>query len=394
MARKLYFDIRDIPAGARLGLGGRKIWLFFKSLVLSWLVWSLFTYLGWLAADPGGLGAVMRQSRLLPLPGGLFWQSWQAVAILAAGVLGIAWVMLSASLKASRITFEEIRGDDFYSGRDAARFFRGNWKPLAATPLVIAAGLLLAVLALFLLGLLGRIPAAGPVIFGLLAVPAWGASLLAVLAAVALLACIPLLPPIIATTRGDTFETLFELFSTLTSQPWRIVLYGLASAASNAAGLALFMVAASLATGFLSWAAGLGMGDPPGSVLVAGLSHLAPALVGAAARPADILGLAGGGSPTVTGGGMAVISAAGAAIVLVLLSYLLSACSSGWTLIYLAVRNRKDGEDLVRRADEEEFREFERQYGSADEYARTAPGSGGSLPPQSDGATGEGCGTT
>jgi len=161
MMKKLHFDIRDIPACARLGLSARKIWIFFKALLLSWMVWDLLVYLGFLAADHGGLGSRIGSGRLLPLPSGIFWQSWQAVALLALAGLFILAILMVASLKVCRVTFEQIRGDDFYSGRDAAEFARGNYKPVFATPLAILAGLLIAVAADQAEGLTKRMREAG-----------------------------------------------------------------------------------------------------------------------------------------------------------------------------------------------------------------------------------------
>ena len=370
MARKMYFDVRDVPSCARLGLSGRKMWVWFKALVLSWAAWSGATYLGWLAADPAGLGAVWGSSRLLPLPGGIFWSSWQSVALFAAGIIAVLAVMLSAALKTSRITFEQIRGDDFFSGREAAEFSRRHGRPLYATPAVLAAGLALAVLCGLLLGLAGRIPVVGPVLLGILAVPAWSAALLVVLASTALLAAFPLVPAIVACTRGDTFETIFELFSSVTSQPWRLLLYALVSFVTRVLALAVFLAAGSLALGILVQTTALAGAPSPYTLLQGGLRYLAPSLVGEYAGVVDILGVSGQPGASVQPLAGALLAASGAAIALVAASYWFSSCSSAWTVIYLAVRRRKDGEDLLRRADQEDLAEFEKQYGSADESSR------------------------
>lgn len=371
MKRDLHFDARDIPSAARLGLSGRKIWAFFKASALSWAVWAAAVYLGFLAADPAGLGARWESGRLLPLPSGVFWMSWQAVGILCIGLLTIVGIQMRAFLEVARMTFEQLRGDDFYSGRDARKFSRGHWKPLAAVPAALLVALAVAVLCGAVLGLLTRIPSAGPVIFGLLAVPAWGLSLLCVLAAVALALSFFLVPAIVASTKGDTYETIFELFSTITSQPWRVALYFLLALVTRAAAMAVFLSFCSAAAGFLGWAAGMGLGRNPASALAGGLQVVAPELAGRFAVSFDVLGLAGGTDPF-PGPAGAVAALAGAAIVLVSLSYWLSSCSSAWTLIYVCIRRRKDGEDLLARADEEDFREFQRLYGSADESSRGA----------------------
>lgn len=371
MKRDLRFDIRDIPSAARLGLSGRKIWAFFKASALSWAVWAASVYLGFLAADPAGLGARLESGRLLPLPSGVFWMSWPAVGILTVGLLTIAGIQMKTFLEVSRMTFEQLRGDDFYSGREARKFARAHWKPLAAVPAALLAALALAVICGAVLGLATRIPSAGPVIFGLLAVPAWGLSLLCVLAASALAMSFVLVPAIVASTKGDTYETIFELFSTITSQPWRVALYFLIALLTRAAAMGVFLAFCSAAAGFLGWTSDIGLGRNPAGALAGGLQIVAPELAGRFAISFDLLGLSGGTDPF-PGPTGAVTALAGTAIVLIAVSYWLSSCSSAWTLIYVCIRKRKDGEDLLARADEEDFREFQRLYGSADESSRRA----------------------
>jgi hypothetical protein len=369
MRRKLHFDVRDITACARYGLSARKLWVFFKALVLGWACWTLFVYLGFLAADPSGLGARWEAARLLPLPADLFWQSWQSVALLAIGISLVIALVSGASLRACRITFEQIRGDDFYSAREASDFARSHWKPLLAVPATLVAGLGLAVLAGMVLGLVARIPEAGAYVFALSSVPAWGGALLCVLAAAVLLVGLVMVPAIVACTRGDTFETMFELFSTVTSQPWRLVLYWAAAKLAILVSTVVFLVSGSVAGGVVGWAVSLGLGRNPAPALSGGLQVVAPQAVGGFSTGFDVLGLAGQGSAWPGPSGW-LLALAGCAIVLILVSYVLSSVSSASTLIYLAIRKRKDGEDLLQRADDEDFREFEKQYGSADESRR------------------------
>jgi hypothetical protein len=368
---RLYFDVRDIPSAARSGLSARKIWIFWKALLLSWLIWLVSVYLGFLAAG-SDLSSRWETSRLLPLPGGLFWESWPAVLLLAVGALLMLYVMMAAATKVSRITFEQIRGDDFFSGRDASAFLREHRTPLISTPLAILCGLALAVLLGFVLGLFGRIPGVGPVLVGILSVPAWGLALLTVLLGAGFLACFLLVPSIVACTKGDTFESLFELYSTITAQPWRVLLYWITGFVSRLLGLALFMVFASAAVAFLSWTVSLGMGNQGlESTLSSGLQMVAPEAIPWFANAFNpVAAVAPGQAWTGLAGLLAGLS--GVAILLTVKAYWLSSGTSAWTLIYLAVRHRKDGEDLLRRADDEDQREFEKLYGEIPEEPAAA----------------------
>ncbi|HQH92700.1 MAG TPA: hypothetical protein PLY71_03935, partial [Candidatus Fermentibacter daniensis] len=139
--------------------------------------------------------------------------------------------------------------------------------------------------------------------------------------------------------------------------------YGLTAVLTRALAALVFLVFSSAATGFLAFGTSLAGGGNPFSLLQGGLGFLAPSLVGAYSGIVDILGLAGSGAPSMPALPSALMAASGAAIALVLVSYWFSSCSSAWTVIYLAVRYRKDGEDLLARADQEDLAEFERQYG-------------------------------
>ncbi len=367
MVHKLRFDIRDMALSVKHGLSARNLWVIWKALVLSWLLWAGMIYLGFFAAGDSMAGR-WQASRLFPIPEGLFLESTVAMAFMAAAILGCIWIIMGAFQKVSRITFEQIRGDGFFSGRDALMFHRENWKPLLMVPVAVLAGLSILFLKLFVLGLLGRIPGVGPVLLGVLAVPAWGLSLFGVLAAVALVMAIPMVPAITACTRGDTFETLFELFSSITSQPARIVLYTLTGLLMRGAALVLFMLFARGAMALLDLGTGAGMGSH-GLVtsMQGGMNLAAPQLVSHYGSFLAPLGsLLGGASPWQGAPGW-LAGLSGVAVALVILAFWFSSCASFWTVCYLAVRKAKDGEDLLLRADDEEFREFEKRYGSADQ---------------------------
>ncbi|RKZ06482.1 hypothetical protein DRQ25_13815 [Candidatus Fermentibacteria bacterium] len=358
MAEELTFTVKDIPACTRYGFSARKIWIFFKTLVLSWVIWDFFVYLGFFAAGYD-LASVWSQSRLLPLPGSLFWADPVPVILLAAGVVLIIYVLMRGSLMVSKMTFQQLRGDEFFSASDAASFAKEHTVPLISIPSMLVLTLLLIYGAGALTGLISRIPAAGPVAAALLSLPLWGAMLLGVLTLLALILSLKLMPAIVACTGGDSFESIFEVFSTLTSQSWRLFLYWLLSILVIVLGVSAFLLLSSVAISFLSLSVSAGAGD---TGLVAALTS-GPQMLAPEALPffAGLLGQQGDiHSWSGPAGLLAGIS--GTAIFLIIISYFLSSCSSAWTLIYVVLKYRKDGENLIDRVDREEQREFERMY--------------------------------
>lgn len=363
MAEELSFGARDIPACARYGFSARKIWVFFKSLVLSWLIWDIFIYLGFFAAGCD-MAARWSQSRLLPLPGSLFWMDPVPIVLLAVAVVLILYVLMRGSLMVSRITFQQIRGDEFFSSRDAARFARRHRAPIIAIPLMLLFTMILVLAGGALAGLVSRIPAAGPVIAALLSLPLWGSMLLALLTAIALLVSLDLVPAVVASTSGDSFEAVFEVFSTITSQSWRLFLYLLIAVVTIVSAGIVFMFAGSLAVTVLSGAfsIGAGAGDVAAS-MASGPQLLAPEVLPHFSGLITLGQQGSGQAWTGLAGTLAALS--GTAVFLITVSYLLSSWSAAWTIIFVVLKRRKDGEDLMERADSEDRREFDRMYGEA-----------------------------
>jgi hypothetical protein len=362
VSEELTFTIKDIPACTRYGFSARKIWIFFKTLVLSWVIWDFFVYLGFFAAGCD-LASRWSQSRLLPLPGSLFWADPVPIILLAAGVVLIVYVLMRGSLMVSKMTFQQIRGDEFFSTSDAASFAKGHTVPLISIPVMLVVTLLLIYSAGALTGLISRIPAVGPAVASLLCLPLWGVMLLGVLTLLALILSMKLIPAIVACTGGDSFESVFEVFSTLTSQSWRLCLYWLLSILVTVLGVSVFLLLSSVAISFLSLSVSAGAGD---SGLVAAFTS-GPQMLAPEALP-FFSGLLGQQGDAQAWSGLAGLLAgiSGTAIFLIIISYLLSSCSSAWTLIYVVLKYRKDGEDLINRADQEEQREYDRMYGDSE----------------------------
>lgn len=371
---KLSFKATDAMKAARYGFGARNIWAFWKGLVTAWFVWAFFVYLGFFAAGDS-LANRFSVSGLVPLPDLLFLQSTPARILLLMGTLLALLIVMATSFKVSRLTFEQLRGDQFYSEGDAAGLFRANWKPVVATPAVIVLGLFAGMALMAVPGVLGRIPGAGPYLLSLFSLPAWMLGLFVVYAGFILVLSLFLVPPITASTGGDTFECLFELFSIVSSRPLLIIRSVIAGTFVRLLALfALILISwcsMNLAGLILDRAAGIG---GTSLVMESGVSAVAPELVpfySSFFSPVASTGYAQGSWEGIP---RAVLSLSGAAVFLLLASYWFSSCTAMWTITYLSARYSRDGEDLLLRAEEEEYREFRRVYGSTDHAGdRKAP---------------------
>lgn len=362
----LSFGIADAFRSARYGFNARNIWAFFKGLLLAWLVWVFFVYLGFFAAGDS-VGDRFNSSILCPLPDALFTSSTPGVILLAVGTVFALFILMITSLKVSKLTFEQLRGDQFYSEKDAGEFCRKHRKPVLITPLTVTVGILAGFAALLLLGLAGRIPGAGPFIVAVFAVPAWLLGLLLVFALIALLLSFFLVPAIVASTGGDTFECLFELFSIISSKPSRIfrgILAGLSTRIPALVLLLLFGWGSVFLVGAVTELSSGFTGTGPG--IESGLSRFAPDLVPFYSSIFSPVSSTAGTGGSWTGGSGVILSASGFFVFLAIISYWFSSCTAMWTVIYLGARYSRDSEDLLLRAEEEEYREFRRIYGSTD----------------------------
>jgi len=363
---KLSFRISDAVLSARYGFNARNIWAYWKGILRAWLLWAFFVYAGFFAAGDS-MAERFTSSVLCPLPDALFLASAPAVLLLVLGTLLSLFTLMATSMKVGKLTFEQLRGDQFYSEEDAARAFRANWKPLLLTPVTILCGIALGVLLLMLAGVAGKLPGAGPFISALLAIPSWVLGLFLILSGVSLLFSFHLVPVITASTGGDTFENLFELFSTITARPFRLVRGIVAGAAMRIPSFLVFLLFAwgsvHLTGAMIDRFSG---SSGTTSAIESGFSRAAPDLVPFYSSIFSPVSSSAGSSVSWTGVPSWILAAMGTSLMILLAAYWCSSCTAMWMILYLGARYSRDGEDLLLRAEEEEYREFRKIYGSTD----------------------------
>lgn len=224
---KLHFNYKDIFRAFRLGFSAKKIWVGFEGLLLGWLGYMVLGYLAYLVSGTS-LGAVWENFRLLPMPDAVAslpafnvggWILW------AVGVVWLIFVAMTAGIAISKLTYEQLRGDEFYEVKEAWKQALKSLGALIATPVLLGLFVILLLAAGLLLGLIGRIPFAGEMIVGLLVIPAFAVALFVVYLIVVFFFTFTIGPAVIGTTKSDAFDNLFEVFSCVNDQPWRLIWY-------------------------------------------------------------------------------------------------------------------------------------------------------------------------
>ena len=123
---QLHFDIRDLFRVIRLGWSGKKIWTGLCGLIVAYVGYSALVTLGFSVSGTSA-SEVWHQHGLfpgaspesLPLAGSIL----HVIAMLfAAAVLYITSCMMC------KITYQQLRGDDFYSSGDAWLFVKSHWR--------------------------------------------------------------------------------------------------------------------------------------------------------------------------------------------------------------------------------------------------------------------------
>ncbi len=223
MPVKLHYNYKDVFRAARLGFSVKKIWVQFLGILLGTILYSICSYIGFLLSGYT-ISEVWHNYHYIPLPFGenLTGWGWFFVGI---GVTLFVIVNLIFGVAISKITYEQLKGDDFYEIKKALKFAIKEGKAVITAPLTILALIGLILLAGVILGLLGKIPWFGEIVLLIFSVPAISACAFIVYLFFAFIVAMYLSAAIVGTTGSDTFDTLFEVFSTLNDQNWRFIIY-------------------------------------------------------------------------------------------------------------------------------------------------------------------------
>jgi len=385
---KFYYDIRDVFRAPRLALSGKKILLQFLGVLLGYIGYLIFTYLAFVASGTS-ISEVWRYQGLFPMRDFPFarWYQW---AIFAVGCLWalICWILASTAV--GKVTFEQLKGDDFYSTKESLRFLKSHWGPVLLTPLFMLAFIVFLFVCGIIVGLIGKIPYLGELGFSIFyLVPLFVAALF--LAYVVFIFVISLLlsPAIVATLKEDTFETIVQVFTTVWNQAWRYFAYlGLIGVMAKV-GMFIFGYFSLRAGQFIHLSAKVFMGDKLSDITEEALSYItipqhllnyfSNVFYGIKFHynlpeigPGIYLNWSGEISAFLMGISLIFI-------IFMVLSYGLAIISSGQTITYIILRKKKDDDDLLERKteteEEEERREMEEKAKEEQEKEKTETGS-------------------
>ena len=227
---ELHFDFRDIFRAGRYAFSGKKIAVHFLGLALAYLIYEVLVYASLLVA--GGSAAFKHfwnRYALLPVCPFVNYE-FEAITIGAMwlGTFILFVLFFLTSTMVSKITIQQLRGDHFFSMKEALGFAKKNWKAVFGSFVGLIVIFVLLVAMPIIVGLLGAIPAVGRIfvmLASILTPLAFFIGLLMAYLLVTLGVSLFFAPSVVAAADSDAFETVYQHFSMIWNQPWRVVIY-------------------------------------------------------------------------------------------------------------------------------------------------------------------------
>lgn len=386
---KLHFDIRDIFRVVRLGWSGKKIWVGLCGTLVAYAGYAILAVADHLLAG-ASLQEIWHRYGLFPGPAP-FPATLAGTAIDVVALLYVWFVVFLMICMICKITYQQLKGDDFYSSGDAWRFILRNWGGVVWGPVATLALLIFFVVAGIVIGwLAAMIPWAGELAFGIFFIPIFFAALVAVFISIAFVVSITMSPAVVGTVGEDALEVAIQSFSLAWSQPWRLVLYMIWMKISVSIGAVLLGTFMASALGLVSWACGLFMKEKLANLVYVAGQYVPYDFTRCEWLSMDITAfLPAAGSPT----GSELLAGGILGVMLLLLTaifnaYVLSAYASGISLVYVILRKRKDDENLLEWEDDEQEQE-EEQPGEAEAAVSNVEESEDDTPSASEDGDGE-----
>ena len=365
--KDLYFDVRDVFRTSRIALSGKKIWVHLLGLLSGWSSYFIMTYIALLAAGQS-IPEIWNNFHLFPCLFGstvaLPWFSW---LIYAVGILIWVFLFLFFSTAVSRISYKQLKGDEFFSSGDAFQYAKKHAKAALFSPisilLIIAFFIIMAIIAAWI----AQWPVLDIVFFGLPYLLYFVVAVFVIYTALSFIIALLLGPSIVGTAEEDTMETVFQSYSTLWTQPWRLVCYEVVVGATTALSTFIFGYFMIAGYKFFNFVFGQNwlMGGKLTNIVEKASSYIWGAnstLSGIVAKifriePSSVVGSASLAGTDVVVAILVTISLflIGASVV----AYALTNITVGQSLIYVILRKKKDSESLLERKDEDEIEEEE-----------------------------------
>jgi len=222
---KLNYNYTDIFRAPRLALSGKKILFLIKGNLFGYIAYFIFSLISLLST---GMSAqeIISKYGLYPYLFGhqAEWFSW---LIYFFGISIWFFALMLSLTGVCRIFLKQLKGNDFFSGKDASKFVFKHRYAAVLTPITIFLIIIFFFFLAFLFALVGKIPIIGELSLGVLYIFYFLGSIFTILSGFVLLSSFLFTPSIVGLYEEDTMGSVFQTYSITFSQPWRILFYNI-----------------------------------------------------------------------------------------------------------------------------------------------------------------------
>ena len=243
MWHKPTYSFKDIPRAMKLGFSAKKIWVGMLGMMLAAFFYGVFTYLA-LIVSGAYFNQIWRIWHFIPIPIGESFNTLGYILFIS-GIVGGIIILLYTQLAIAKITFEQLKGNEFYEVNAALSYAIKKGSPLIFSPFTILLIIILLLIGGIILGLIARIPILGKIIFVLMAPFSFFASMFIIYLFLGIITTLFFAPSVLSSQDADTFDVLFESFSILNEEVHRFIFYEI-----------ILDISAFIASSIFIWAVG------------------------------------------------------------------------------------------------------------------------------------------
>ena len=258
---KLNYNYTDIFRAPRLALSGKKILFLIKGNLFGYIAYFIFSLISLLSTGMSTQEIISKYG-LYPCLFGhqAEWFSW---LVYFFGISIWFFALMLSLTGVCRIFLKQLKGNDFFSGKDASKFVFKHRHALVLTPITIFLIIIFFLLLASIFALIGKIPVIGNLTLSILYILYFLGSVFTILSTFVLFTSLIYTPSIVGLYEEDTMGSVFQIYSITFSQPWRILFYNIILAILIFIGIEIYSWVCLNSIGLISYIFGQNvfMGD-------------------------------------------------------------------------------------------------------------------------------------
>ena len=258
---KLNYNYTDIFRAPRLALSGKKILFLIKGNLIGYVAYYIFSLISLLSTGKSAQEIISKYGLYPSLFGHQAdWFSW---LLYFFGISIWFFVLMLSLTGVCRIFLKQLKGNDFFSGKDASKFVFKHIHAVVLTPITILLIIIFFLLLASIFALIGKIPIIGKLTLGILYILYFLGSVFTILSSFVLFTSIIFTPSIVGLYEEDTMGSVFQTYSITFSQTWRILFYNIILAILIFIGIEIYSWVCLNSVGLISYIFGqnIFMGD-------------------------------------------------------------------------------------------------------------------------------------